>query len=106
MVNGSLLNPGGSTFAFNMLNNQLATATYKLISYTTGAAPAVNTITLTGLGSGTTRQSFSLSNATAHEIDLIVSGNPAALTWTGSAGNTWDRTLTSWKNWRFGRQVL
>jgi autotransporter-associated beta strand protein len=100
VVNGGLTNPGGSTFAFNMLNNQLQTTTggpgYKLITYTAGVAPAVNTISLTGLGSGTTRQVFSLSNATANEIDLVVSGNPATLTWLGTAGNTWNRTLIDW----------
>ena len=100
-VNGGLTNPvgGGSTFAFNMLNNQLQTTTggpaYKLITYT-GAAPVVNNIILTGLGSGTTRQVFNLSAATANEIDLVVGGNPATLRWTGLAGNTWDRALNSW----------
>ena len=94
-VNGGLTNPGGSTFAFSMLNNQLATARYKLITYT-GAAPPVAGISLTGLGSGTTRQTFQLKNDIAGEIDLQVTGDPATLKWLGIAGNTWDRTAVNW----------
>jgi autotransporter-associated beta strand protein len=99
-VAGDLSIPGTSTFAFNMLNNQLASATYKLISYTgsllTGGA---SSIIPTGLGSGTTRQSFALSSAIAHEIDLVVTGSPASLIWKGGLnGNTWDNTTLNWNN--------
>ena len=70
-----------------MLNNQLATARYKLITYT-GEAPPVAGISLTGLGSGAPRQTFQLKNDIAGEIDLQVTGDPATLKWLGIAGNT------------------
>ncbi len=98
-ITGDLSIPGASTFSFYMMNNQLASATYKLIHYSGSKIGSVGSITPTGLGSGTTRQSFSLSDSTAHEIDLIVSGAPANLTWKGGlSSNTWDRTVLNWNN--------
>ena len=99
-VNGNLSIPGANTFAFNMLNSQLASGTYKLVGYTGTLTGSVGSISTSGLGSGTTRQTFSLSTATAHEIDLIVGGSPASLTWTGGLGsNAWDiNTTQNWTN--------
>ena len=99
-VAGDLSIPGASTFAFSMLNGQLASATYKLISYTGSLSGGIGSIAVTGLGSGTTRQTFSLSSATAHEIDLIVTGTPLSLTWKGNLGsNAWDVNSTlNWNN--------
>ena len=99
-VNGNLSIPGASTFAFNMLNNQLASATYKLISYTGSLTGGAASLAFTGLGSGTTRQTFALSSAIAHEIDLIVTGTPANLTWKGNLnGNAWDlKSTLNWNN--------
>ncbi|MGA2062193.1 MAG: autotransporter-associated beta strand repeat-containing protein, partial [Thermoguttaceae bacterium] len=99
-VAGDLSIPGPSTFAFSMLNGQLASATYKLISYTGSLTGGAASIAVTGLGSGTTRQIFTLSSAIAHEIDLVVTGTPANLTWKGNLNsNAWDlKSTLNWNN--------
>ena len=78
----------------------MASASYKLIGYTGSLSGSGNigSIALSGLGSGTTRQSFALSSATPYEIDLVVTGSPANLTWKGGLGsNAWD--INSTLNW-------
>jgi autotransporter-associated beta strand protein len=88
----------------NPSQNQLAgggAGTYRLINYTgtlTNSANAAVTFAPQLQGLGTTRQTLAISTATAGQVNLVVSGAIANLTWNGSAGNsTWDvDTSTNW----------
>ncbi len=97
----SLSIPGASTFTFNMINNQLIPASYKLIHYTGAKSGSISSITPSGLGSGgTTRQSFNLSESTPNYIELVVgTGAPLSITWKGGlSSNAWDHTTLNWNN--------
>ncbi len=102
--NLSILGAAGyTTFDINLLNGQLATGTYKLISYGGTYSGSVSNVSLGALGSGgTTRQTFSLSDTTPKEIDMIVFGTPASLVWKGNISNTWDRNPAGTLNWLNG----
>jgi len=59
----------------------------------TGTAPTLNTP-----AAGTTRSTYSLNfDTTNKRIQLVVTGNPKSLTWTGAASAAWDVNLT--QNW-------
>jgi fibronectin-binding autotransporter adhesin len=95
--------PGYTQLAINMLDGQLGTGSYKLITYTGSLSGSVDNISLGPLSSsGTTRQSFSLSSAVTNEIDLIVSGTPGNIVWKGNLSNVWDRSPTGVQNWLNG----
>jgi fibronectin-binding autotransporter adhesin len=99
---GGALSLSSGTVNVNMLNGALATGTYRLISY---SGPSVSTagLTLTGVSSGGSRQSFGLDSA-AGQLNLVVSGSdPLNLTWAGNGtNNNWDLTTT--QDWNAGAE--
>jgi autotransporter-associated beta strand protein len=105
-VNNDLINVGGllslngtTTVLVNATNGFLGMGTYHLIHYTgTPLSGSAANLSLSGIPDNT-RQSYGLSSATLHDIDLIVSGTPpASLVWAGGLnGNAWDvKTTTNW----------
>ncbi|HEY1686737.1 MAG TPA: autotransporter-associated beta strand repeat-containing protein [Tepidisphaeraceae bacterium] len=93
-VGGNLNLSGTTTININLLNTVLGGGTYDLINYAGSENGDLSDLSLMGLGS-TTRQTFKLTNPTG-QIDLVVSGNPANLSWVGGANsNTWDLKTTS-----------
>jgi autotransporter-associated beta strand protein len=96
VVTGAVNMNGATTVAINYISSIAAVGVYPLIQYGS----------LTGFGNLTTptspnpRFTFSLTNdTTAKVISLVVSGNPASLTWHGDgSGNYWDNT-GNYQNW-------
>jgi autotransporter-associated beta strand protein len=100
MINvGGNLSLYGGTVQVNPVNGVLGTGTYHLIHYTgTPLSGYASYLLLSGIPDNT-RQSYGLSSATSHYIDLVVSGTPpASLVWAGGLnGNAWDvKTTTNW----------
>jgi fibronectin-binding autotransporter adhesin len=87
----------------NLSDNQLAGGTagsYRLINYTGSLTNVANTsVTFAPQlqGVGQTRQSLSVSTATAGQVNLVVSGAAGSQTWTGSSSNLWN--INSAANW-------
>lgn len=102
LVNGNLSLSGLSEIALTPVAGNLANGTYKLIRYTGALAGGAGNLNLSGFGGGATRQTASLRTATAHEVDLVVSGAPADLVWQGASPNPtwWDVATTV--NWLRG----
>jgi autotransporter-associated beta strand protein len=86
------------------VQNQLASGgagTYRLVNYT-GTLTQVSNTAVTFApqlqGVGVTRQTLSVSTATAGQVNLVVSGAAENLTWNGTAGNnSWDVDVST--NW-------
>jgi fibronectin-binding autotransporter adhesin len=84
--------------------NQLAAGgagTYRLINYSGTLTNVANTsVTFAPQlqGVGAIRQTLAVSTATAGQVNLVVSGSAASLTWNGGVGNdTWNiDTNTNW----------
>jgi autotransporter-associated beta strand protein len=98
-INGSLNVNTPSNVAITPLSGVLAPGNYRLANYT-GGLGGISNLQIEGAGAGTTRQTFSLSTATAGQINLVVAGSAASLVWTGgAAGNTWDVIgANNWSN--------
>ena len=102
-VTGNLTINPGTTVSINPIQVSLAGGTYKLITYggtltdNTGGIATSWTVGYTPSGRVI---SATLSTATPGEIDLIVTGSPANLTWLGDGvANAWDiQTTTNWLN--------
>lgn len=94
----NIQNPAGGTLTINPLNI-LTNGTYKLIQYAGSYNGGVTGLTVAGAQVG---KIFTLSDATAGEIDLVVSsGGSATLKWLGDgANNFWD--INSTANWLNG----
>lgn len=87
----------------NLSDNQLAggiPGSYRLINYTGTLNNVANTsVTFAPQlqGIGQTRQTLSVSTATAGQVNLVVSGSAGNQTWTGSSGNQWNiNTAPNW----------
>ncbi|MBN2232034.1 MAG: autotransporter-associated beta strand repeat-containing protein, partial [Deltaproteobacteria bacterium] len=83
-----------------MTEGSLGTGTYTLINYDGTLTGDETDFNLTGVGSGTTRQSFNISTSTPQQVNLVVSGSPLSLTWTGAFNYDWDVVGTY--NWDAG----
>ena len=97
LTGGATLN-GGLTVNVN-LGNAAQSGTYTLVNAPAGLTLNGNTVTpnITVGGAGQTRLSGSLSE-TATQIDLLVAGGAANLTWTGAQdATTWD--VVNHTNW-------
>jgi autotransporter-associated beta strand protein len=87
----------------NLTDNQLAGGTagsYRLIEYNgslTNVANSSVTFAPQLQGIGQTRQTLSVSTATAGQVNLVVSGAAGNQTWTGSSSNLWN--INSAANW-------
>lgn len=79
----------------------LANGTYRLIEFTGGATLNASDFVLTGFASGTTRQSVSVGTA-ANQVNLVVSGSPANVVWSGANSSAWDVGVTGTNNWLNG----
>ncbi|CAN5247013.1 hypothetical protein BH11PLA2_BH11PLA2_22270 [soil metagenome] len=90
-VQGDLILSGNTTIAVTPFSTSgtLGSGNYHLFTYTgtLNNFDAVNSFTLTGVTS-TPRQIISFAS-TATEVNLVVLGNPATLTWTGAGGSLW-----------------
>jgi autotransporter-associated beta strand protein len=87
----------------NLSDNQLAggvPGSYRLINYAGTLSNQANTSVsfapqLQGIGQ--TRQTLSVSTATAGQVNLVVSGSAGNQTWTGSSSNQWNiNTAPNW----------
>jgi fibronectin-binding autotransporter adhesin len=96
VVNGDLT-ANNPTVSVNILAGRLQPGTYRLISYTGnligGFNPTVTTVS-------PTRYTFTLdTTSTAGQVNLIVSGTPANLSWNSASDTTWDVAGTpNWLN--------
>ncbi|MBN2580617.1 MAG: autotransporter-associated beta strand repeat-containing protein [Pirellulales bacterium] len=105
-VGGNLTcNAGVTTVNVDMIEGSLGTGTYTLIDYEGALSGNAGNFTLTGVGSGNTRQTFSIKTAndlggTPNQVNLIVSGAPLSLTWKGNGSvSDWDVVGTAnWNN--------
>jgi len=101
LLGGLLTMSGVQTYNFNLLGGVLNAGTYTLISGGTNTSQSGVSFT-NNLPTGT-RQSFALQAPSSGSgqcyVQLVVTGNPATLTWQGYNGNIWDlNTSTNWNN--------
>ncbi|MCC6123972.1 MAG: autotransporter-associated beta strand repeat-containing protein [Pirellulales bacterium] len=98
-IGGNLVLGGLTTISLTAPSG-LGSGSYRLIDYAGTLTGSAANFTLQGLPSGTTRQSFNISTATNHQVNLVVAGNPVSLTWKGGLnGNAWDlATTANWNN--------
>ncbi len=93
---------GAQTFLFHWRDGELGQGTYSLIEGGTNTAASGAALN-TNLPAGGTRQTFTMQRSTAGSgqgfVRLNVSGNAAALQWTGASG-IWD--LNAAANWSGG----
>lgn len=104
IAGGSGLVSGTNIFTIALADGFLGTGSYKLIEcaptipLNVGGGMVMN-LTLSAPTNG--RQTYALnrtaSGTVGGSIQLVVTGNPAALTWTGAASGTWDMTTAA--NW-------
>jgi autotransporter-associated beta strand protein len=100
-MNGGMLALAGTLhFQFLPLDGTLAAGTYDLISGASNSSASGVALTH-NLPSGT-RQTFAVNRSAAgsnpSKIWLVVTGDPATLTWTGATNWNWDTTTAD--NWR------
>ncbi|MGA2060033.1 MAG: autotransporter-associated beta strand repeat-containing protein [Thermoguttaceae bacterium] len=98
-VTGALTNSSGATTTVTLIPTQvyLNPGTYTVITQT-GAPTGSGTWAATG---PSVRQTYTVSTATAGEVDVVVAGNVGQLTWqpTGADTTAWDiNTNTNWNN--------
>ncbi|MCC6126807.1 MAG: autotransporter-associated beta strand repeat-containing protein [Pirellulales bacterium] len=95
-LNGNLTLSGSSTLAVTMLNGALGTGSYRLIDYTGTLTGNAGNFALSGLASGSTRQSFSLLTGndvggTANQVNLKVTGAAQNIAWkNGVSSYNWE----------------
>lgn len=94
-VAGSLTLNSAHTIEINLPEGFVPAGTYRLINYS-GTLQGFGFFSLSA-PSGT-RQTFLLDTATPGQVNLVVSGSPASLVWSGDGiANTWD--VGSSMNW-------
>ena len=86
----------GNNITINPLSGTLASGTYTLFTYTGTLSGSFGTVSTVG----SSRYSLSLSTSTAHQVNLIVSGQPNLLEWNNGANNgQWDvQSSLNWSN--------
>jgi fibronectin-binding autotransporter adhesin len=100
-VTGNLVLQGTTTNQIAVIGGLVENGTYRLINYT-GSLQGGGSFLLVPPAS---RQSFSLDLSTPHQINLVVTGNPASLTWSGDGVfNLWD--VGASLNWNTGTEVF
>ena len=90
------LTVNGNNITINPLSSTLASGTYTLFTYTGTLSGSFGTVSTVG----SSRYSLSLSTSTAHQVNLIVSGQPNLLEWNNGANNgQWDvQSSLNWSN--------
>jgi autotransporter-associated beta strand protein len=97
-VVGNLNLSGSTTLNVLPLNGNLGSGTYNLMSYTGSLTGDATNLMLTGTPASA-RQTFALNSSTPNQINLVVTGSVANLTWVGgNNANAWDNgvTLNNW----------
>jgi autotransporter-associated beta strand protein len=100
VVGGNLTLTGTNNIVITQLGGSLASGTYTLFQYTGTVTGGAANLALSGVTTGTTRQTFTFNTTAASNgaVTLAVAGNPANLTWVGNAAsNVWDLVTTV--NW-------
>ncbi|MGA2061515.1 MAG: autotransporter-associated beta strand repeat-containing protein, partial [Thermoguttaceae bacterium] len=104
-VSNGVVTNGSHTIALNILGSTIpANGTYDLIRYGTSITNFGDFYLGPLPGSGSRPKTYNLvNNSGSHEIDLSIGGSDNAITWTGSAGGSWDTTvrLPSTTNWKY-----
>jgi hypothetical protein len=89
LVNANNIAVTSALVSVNAIAGSLGNGTYRLFNYSGTMSGSVSSM---GLGGPLTnmRQTATLSAATPHQTNLVVSGTPAkSLVWTGAATNNW-----------------
>jgi fibronectin-binding autotransporter adhesin len=100
-VNVANLNLNGpATINVNATGGFLGDGAYNLVNFSGSLGGSASALSVTGLTSTGTRQSYSLvtSGSAAAALQLQVSEAPAALVWSGSANGVWDTSSLNWSN--------
>jgi fibronectin-binding autotransporter adhesin len=93
-VGGTITLNGMTTIQVAAPEGYIANGTYRLINYS-GTLQGGGSFALVTPGS---RQNFTLDTATPGQVNLVVSGAPGNITWSGDGiGNVWDVATTA--NW-------
>ncbi|MCC6124149.1 MAG: autotransporter-associated beta strand repeat-containing protein [Pirellulales bacterium] len=97
---------GTTTLAINMTDGALGNGSYHLFDYTGSLSGAMSNFSLSGVGSGTTRQTINLVDHSAGKyISLDVTGSPESFKWAGGLGsNIWDKGSLGTNNWTSSNQ--
>ena len=98
LTGGALSMTGTNTISLSLTDRFLGAGTYTVLSGgsgTTGSVANLSASFPTG-----TRQSYGLA-APAGQIQIVVTGSPASLNWTGANGGVWDLNTTA-NNWLLG----
>ena len=98
LTGGALSMTGVNTVALTLTDGFLGAGTYTLLSGGTGTTGGIANLTAT-FPSGT-RQGFGFATP-AGQIQIVVTGSPATLNWTGANGGVWDLNTTA-NNWLLG----
>jgi fibronectin-binding autotransporter adhesin len=90
-VAGDLTLNGSTNVPLTFVNGNLGNGTYTLLSYGGTLTGDLSNLNITGLPPTSPRQSFvPTSNTGAKQINLVVTGTAANLTWVGGVnGNVW-----------------
>lgn len=98
LTGGALSMTGTNTLSLVLTDGFLGAGTYTVLSGGTGTTGSIANLAAS-FPSGT-RQSFALA-APAGQIQIVVTGSPASLNWTGANGGVWDFNTTA-NNWLLG----
>jgi fibronectin-binding autotransporter adhesin len=94
---------GTTHVPLTFLNGNLGNGTYTLLSYGTTLTGGLGNLDITGLPTTSPRQTFTpMIDALAKQINLVVAGNAANLTWVGGVnGNIWvdGQAVSNSVNW-------
>lgn len=100
-VTGNVVLNGFTTNIVNILGGFVDNGSYRLINYG-GTLQGSGSFVLTH---PTSRQTFALDLSTPHQVNLVVTGNPIELGWSGDGLlNAWDVGTTP--NWDSGTSVF
>ena len=101
-VNGALTLNGTTTIQIVLPTGIAGLGTFRLINYT-GTLQGGGSFTLTLPGASS--QTFTLDTSTPGQVNLVVTGLPQTLVWSGDgSANTWDVNTTS--NWNSGTKIF
>ncbi|MEQ1859288.1 MAG: autotransporter-associated beta strand repeat-containing protein [Chthoniobacteraceae bacterium] len=94
---------GANNFTINFADGTLGAGSYKLVDCAAGipldvAGGMTMNLTISAPAGG--RQTYALNRTAAGTVggyvQLVVTGSPATLTWTGAASGAWDTTSANW----------
>ena len=97
-ITGTLSLSVPTSLAITPVSGFLSNGTYRLMNYV-GGNPSASNFTVSGVPTDS-RQTYVPNTSTPNQVNLIVSGSPANLTWKGDGVfNNWDvKTTANWYN--------